>query len=295
MILEDLEKSIRLVGYRYQPDLHGRHVNNIYKGVATVASKRTNHGSPSIEELDKKLATKLLVMNSPKNRRKYELMVKNKASFIFRKSLDEAWTESHKEISWAFVLYTFRGALDRLARLFDSRETFGVGAGIQYPVCFVKNPVSDRPANLRGQKPTEGQIKDLERKRKLWAESHKQLTILCTHMYEVVYSLEACERGIVYWSRFGGETDDIIFIRNTVRYLKDNCSQVNKYCPSQKKNIKHMNTRKELHICTTLDRMRSGDFNKVILRLLKSRTRLPETRASYLSQLSETNKLLELL
>lgn len=56
-----------------------------------------------------------------------------------------------------------------------------------------------------------------------------------------------------------------------------------------------MNTRKELHICTTLDRMRTGDFNKVILRLLKSRTRLPETRASYLSRINETNKLLELL
>lgn len=295
MILEDLEKSVRLVGYRYQPDLHGRHVNNIYKGVATMTSKRKNHGSPSIKELDKKLASKLLVMNSPKNRRKYELMIKNKASFIFRKSLDEAWTESHKEISWAFVVYTFRGALDRLARLFDSRETIGVGAGIQYPVCFVKNPVSDRPANLRGHKPTEGQIKDLERKRKLWAESHKQLTILCTHVYEVLYSLEACERGIMYWSRFGGETDEIIFLQNTVRYLKDNCSRVSKFCPSQKKNIKHMNTRKELHICTTLDRMSSGDFNKVILRLLKSRTRLPETRASYLAQVSETNKLLELL
>lgn len=295
MILEDLEKTIRLVGYRYQPDLHGRHVNNIYKGVATVTSKRKNHGSPSIEELDKKLATKLLVMNSPKNRRKYELMIKNKASFIFRKSLDEAWTESHKEISWAFVLYTFRGALDRLARLFDSRETIGVGAGIQYPVCFVKNPVSDRPANLRGQKPTEGQIKDLERKRKLWAESHKQLTILCTHMYEVLYSLEACERGIMYWRRFGGKINDIIFIQNVVRYLKDNCSHIIEQCPKKKQNIKHINTRKELHICTVLDRMRSGDFNKVILRLLKSRTRLSETRASYLSQVSETNKLLELL
>ena len=295
MILHDLEESIRLTNYRYNPDVHGSEMNSTYRGSGTVTSKRHDHGAPSIEELNRKFKNTLNIMNRPSNRRKAEYIIRSKCSLITRNQHEDAWIECHKEIAWAFVLYTFRGALDRLTRLFDPRETIGVGAGIKYPLCFKQYPVSEgRPKNLRGAKPSKEQLENLELKRKMWIDSHKQLTTLCTHVYEVSQSLNACERGILYWRKFGGECD-VRCVEKVLFFLKGICNSVLQYCPTRKQNIKHLGGKKENNICNALNNLKSGEFNDVVKRLLRSRTRLSETRGAYLAQVVETNKLLKLL
>jgi len=298
-ILEDLEKTLNIIHYRYQPDVHGYDVSSSYEGTATVTSRRYNHGSPSTDAVEKKLVEKLRIMSMPKSRRKAELMIKNASAHRFKnkRNFGEGWTLSQKDNAWSFVMYTLRGALDRLTRLFDPRPTVGVGASIEYPRMFKTCPASEKVPNLRGRKPSQEEIDYAERCRQEMLATRKQLRLLCTHLYELIHSLDACQRGVRYWTRFGGDVNTIQFLEYTIVYLQQVCIDIHSSCPQKIQNVKRVERKNETNLCRKLHTYwRDGDlFKKVILRLLRSRTRLPETRALYLHHVEQSNSLLRLL
>lgn len=298
-VFHDLERTLNIMGYRYQPDLHGYEVSSSYEGTATGTSRRVSHGAPSTDALESELKKKLEIMNMPKSMRRAELMIKNASAHRFKngRTLGESWMLSQKDVAWSFVMYTLRGALDRLARLFDPRQTIGAGACIMYPRCFEKHPVSEKVQNLRGKKPSPKELRDLEQRKESWYRSRDQLMILCPHLYEVIHSLEACQRGIKYWVNFGGNIDDILFLENTITYLRRVCIDIHASCPKKKQNIKRVELNQEKSICQKIQKYRypGSVFDHIIVRLLRSRTRLPETRALYLAHVKYSNSLLSLL
>lgn len=290
-ILEDLEKSIQKIGYRYQPDLHGKNHNNVYRGTGTVTKTRLDHGGPELEKINESLRRQLEKFNTLKNKRRIEFLLESRVSQNIKNSHDEGWTKEHREIAWAFLVYTFRGALDRLARLFDPRETIygGAGAYVKYPNCSRIVKIYEKPINFRGTNPSKEAIDNYKRSKKAWEETHKQLVIICTHTYEVFKSLETYEKALMYWARLGGKRQYVNYMTRTVLYIKNNIFQIVVHCPTKKRNVKRINKIRDDAICSAIEILKSSEFRLFVNRLLRSRTRLPETRALYLEYVHYQN------